>query len=343
MAKKRLIGRGQVTLQDLTDSKTLVAYIGSTMQRQVIYDPDTESYLPDYGVTPIELIAELYMAGDPSNKIGEAKEITWYKQDDSMGDLVEISDDLVYQKSGDSLIITGNVLKDNNSMMYQAKIVFPFQAPDGTEEDMVVLASIELVKINSGSKGADGSDAIQSILRLPEGDTVRNHDNSLLIEAELYKGTKEVTPSSYQWYQLNPEALGDDLSGPGWDKLEYTGKSLEVTPEMFSGIGIYMSIVTYEGEYYKNTVTVKDVVDTTVTIIGPNAFKNGRGTIKLTAKVYDVGVEVDNKGTKYEYSWGSYDTEGNMNEEFTKVGKTITVTAEEVDNIVNLQCMVIKK
>lgn len=346
MGQRRLIGRGQVTIQDYTDSKTLLAYIGSTLQRQVIYDPDGKQYNPDYGVTPIELVSELYIAGDTDNKIGEAKSITWYAQENSMGDLVEIVDDATYATSGDSLLITSNVLKDRNSMSYQAKIVFPIEDSEGKQEDMVVIASIELVKLSSGAKGVDGEDgedALLSVLNLPDGDTIRNHENTLRIEVNLYKGALRVTPTTIRWYQLSPNAEGDNFSGKGWRRLGTTTASLKVAPEMFSGTGTYLSIVTYEGTHYRNTTTVRDIVDTTVSIIGPSTFKNGKGTITLTAKVYSVGEEVDADGKDYLYEWSSYDTSGNFVEGFEKTGKTISIGADEVDNIVSLQCMVSMK
>lgn len=346
MAERVLIGRGQVTIQDLTDSKMILAYIGSTLQRQVVYNPDADEYNPDYSETPIELVVELYVAGEADNMIQSAESITWYKQPNSMGEMVEITDDHTYQSSRDSLLISDNVLKNNNSMTYQAKIVYPFETPEGVREDMTVIANIELVKLSSGASGADGEageDAILSVLNLPEGDTIRNHDNNLTIEVNLYKGSETVTPTAIKWYQLKPDASGDSSSGAGWDKLPTETDALSVTPEMFSGTGTYLSIVTYGGKDYRNTTTVKDIVDTTVNIVGPSTFKNGKGSITLVAKVYSVGEEVDEGGTLYDYSWSSYDTSGHLVEGFSKKGKEITIEANEVDNIVSLQCMVTKK
>lgn len=187
-----------------------------------------------------------------------------------------------------------------------------------------------------------GEDSLLSVLNLPEGDTIRNHENNISIEVTLYKGASTVTPTDIRWYQLDPSASGDSHSGAGWRKLMETGETLTVTPEMFSGTGTYLSIVTYDGKNYKNTTTVKDLVDTSVSIIGPNVFRNGKGTITLTAKVYSVGEEVDTGGTKYTYSWSSYDSFGNLNNEFNKSGKTIEVDADDIDGIADLQCIVTK-
>lgn len=339
MAERVLIGRGQVTIQDYTDSKTLLAYIDSTLQRQVIYNPDEGTYSPNYREAPIELVAELYVAGNTNNKIGSAEELTWYVQEGSMGEFEEVRNDDVYSITEDSLIIKDNVLKNNPSMTYQVRIIYPVEDSEGNKEEMVVIASMELVKINSGSKGED---AHVSVLSLPDGDTIRNHANDLRIEVNLHRGEETIKPEVYRWYQLDPTAEGDGVSGPGWKPLTGDTGTLVVTPEMFSGTGTYLSVITYKDKHYRNTTTVKDIVDTTVSIVGPNTFRNGEGTLVLTAKVYSVGEEVDIFGEEYEYKWSSYDTRGNLVDDFNKTGKKIEINADEVDSIISLQCIVVK-
>ena len=61
--------RGSITIVDLTDSRQLIAYVSSSNRRQVIYDPNTGEYFPNYSVSPNTLSPELYVAGGGTNII----------------------------------------------------------------------------------------------------------------------------------------------------------------------------------------------------------------------------------------------------------------------------------
>lgn len=64
-------------------------------------------------------------------------------------------------------------------------------------------------------------------------------------------------------------------------------------------------------------------------------FKNGTGSTTLKARLFRGGIEVDPIGSDYDYTWKMYDKDGNQVTSFgtggTKTGKTISVTATEVN------------
>lgn len=62
-----------------------------------------------------------------------------------------------------------------------------------------------------------------------------------------------------------------------------------------------------------------------------NVFKNGVGSTQLTAKTFLSGAEVDEDGTKYEYRWHKFDKDGNYDAGFYEEGKTITISADSID------------
>src|SRR5690606_41648038 len=102
----------------------------------------------------------------------------------------------------------------------------------------------------------------------------------------------------------------------------------------------FKCVATYNGNKYQDVCTVTDVSDpVVVSIVGVNTFKNGQGTTQLTAKVYRDGIEIDVSGQNYVYSWSIYNSDG-VRTGFNKAGKTITVSANDIDVRGNIICEV---
>lgn len=197
---------------------------------------------------------------------------------------------------------------------------------------------------------ADGADGIVLVITTPDGSTVRNGEGSLTANGVIYKGGKEVTGSTYQWYKMNPSGAGDADSGTGWDKLTgsnnsgtsgYTTKNLIIPASAIASSATFMVIVNYSGEKYRQQVTVNDITDPyEVQVLGTEFFKNAQGTNTYTAKVYQSGREIDVNGSLYTYKWNVYSTTGTLDTSFNKTGKTITVNASEYSGKGSLTCTV---
>lgn len=73
------------------------------------------------------------------------------------------------------------------------------------------------------------------------------------------------------------------------------------------------------------------LVIATVVSSGGDVFKNGVGATQLTAKTFVNGHEVDEDASRYEYQWIKFDKESNQVDGFIETGKTINVTANDID------------
>lgn len=62
-----------------------------------------------------------------------------------------------------------------------------------------------------------------------------------------------------------------------------------------------------------------------------SVFKNSSGTTQLTARIYQDASELDSAGTAFTYKWIRYLKNGTKDTAFSATGKTITVTAAQVD------------
>lgn len=549
-------GSAQITILDLTDGRKIVSYIGSDRLRQVIYNPDTNTYNPDYSVTPITLTPNLKLAGTTEDKASQAKSIKWFYQINSIGPMVEITSSNATYTLGSpfkTLKINTNILASNLSIRYFCELTY-FDTT--SQDDILALSEIELVKITNGASGKnpilgvitndsqiiqtktdgtsgiylgassemiiydgtidvtanwsitalptegitgtfsnniytvtnmetdtgtvtftgkrngfpdiiklftitkvkngmdavvtklnlssqvikktesgayiptflpvsavtksgnddfmpyigkfriyesdgdsytlvyassvnessynfypsenisdikvqlytsdldtmldeeiipivlDGLDSIMPIIDCPDGMVIRNGEQTLSAVLTIYKGGSTVIPSTYNWYKLVPDALGDELSGSGWVKLiegntgnttGYNTNKLIIPPSAVNGSETFMALVVYDGRVLKSTITVSDLNDPySVITIGNNLFKNGKGTNSYTTKVYHLGTEIDTdiNNLIYTYEWDLYDSDGEQIPTFIKSGKTITVSASEISNSGTLVCTV---
>jgi hypothetical protein len=160
-----IVASGQLTLIDLNDSKQLVAYIGSSQQKTVIYNPNTGVYVPNYSSANQVLTPQLFIAGTATDVAGNAKSTKWFYQTNSAGSLTEITVNGGGYTLGTgavkTLTISSNVLASNNSMTYICELIYT--DPD-TGFDVVTKSEIELVKVTNGSDGADGSNGVNAII-----------------------------------------------------------------------------------------------------------------------------------------------------------------------------------
>lgn len=104
----------------------------------------------------------------------------------------------------------------------------------------------------------------------------------------------------------------------------------------------FKCLVDYDSKIYTDIIVVNDVSDPyNIVVLGTNTFKNGQGSSTFTAKLFRNGEEVDVDGTGgFTYSWYIYNSDDSLNTSFNKTGKTITVTADDIDNEGRLVCEV---
>lgn len=162
---EKLRGSGQITLIDLNDARQLVSYIGSRLQRQVIYNPNDNSYLPNYSEQNQVLTPQLFVAGTTEDIAKDALSIKWFYQFNSTGNIVEITkSNLIHEISETmptTLTIKTNLFRNYMSLNYICEIKY---LDEETQFTIDAKSSIELFKITNGSDGTDGTDGRNAIM-----------------------------------------------------------------------------------------------------------------------------------------------------------------------------------
>lgn len=203
----------------------------------------------------------------------------------------------------------------------------------------------------------DGAEPVRALVWTPDGNVVRNSVGSLTATCDVYEGAT-IKTATYQWYIQNPAVTVSEGAGVGWDKLDvttnygttgYTSKTLTIPATAITSVESFKCVATYNGVTYADVCTVTDISDPyQVTIVGVNTFKNGTGTVTLTAQVSRGGEVIDDTSeTKFNYSWSIYDANNVKNTTFgtngTKTGRVITVNAADINVRGNVVCDVTEK
>lgn len=198
--------------------------------------------------------------------------------------------------------------------------------------------------------GTSGQDSYYLNLWAPNGDTIRNSEGTILLQTDLYKGSTKVTPTAFKWYIQNPAAtttsLGDTDGGAGWELLTSTNQqgttgyltgNLTVTAASIAGVEGFKVVATApdSGSKFSGVIIVRDFQDPiVVNILGAAIFKNGEGSVTLTAQLVQAGVEIPNTG--YKFAWALYNANGTLKKTYTGTTDTITVPAADVTGTANL-------
>ncbi|UGO50796.1 tail protein [Bacillus phage vB_BanS_Sophrita] len=169
-----IVASGQITLVDVNDSKQLLMSIGSSRQRQVIFNPNNDSYIPNYATENNVLTPQLFIAGTNGDIAGtiEPANVRWYVQDGSTGTPVLIgSTDPNYTIATTkpvTLTIKANVLLAKNSMTYICEMDY-FDLSTGFTT--TARAEYEIVKITNGTDGTDGTNGTPSVMGILSNDS----------------------------------------------------------------------------------------------------------------------------------------------------------------------------
>lgn len=345
--------QGQFTIIDYNDAITLTGYISANQAKTQMYNPDNESYTPDWSASPhMVLTPSLYVAGTSEDKMtvssSGVKSVKWY--DGS----TEITANANYAFSGTYshvLTIQTNMLAGLPGKDYKVEIVYN-DATTGL--DLTYVTSISLSRVVNGSGITD------LIVTTPSGNIFKNNDvATLTATAELWRGsTIDTDKVTYKWAVMDPTVTSSSSTGydadfgTGWRKLsntanKYAGCTTNTLTIYSAAVDSYATVkciaidtdtasATYNGKFadVASFIDVTDPYSMVITSTGGDVFKNGTGSTTLTAHVYQAGVEVDTAGAAT-YTWSKYNSAGTQvkfaNGNQTKTGKTLSVDGNDVD------------
>ena len=340
------IATGQLTIIDYNDALTLTGFISSNVVKTQTFNPDNDKFTPDWSASPYcVLTPSLYKIGTTEDIITSAQvtAVKWFELVD--GEEVEITATTTRVFSGTKnhiLTLKTNEIGNGSAKDYTCVVMYL---------DATTNLSIQHKMSISFSKVNNGSAVTTAIAMCPDGNVFKNNlVTSLKATCDLYRGAvTDTTNITYQWYQQDASVTTDQGGGTGWKKLtdtsgKYTGctnRQLVVYATAITNIGVFKCIIkdtdtdsaTYNQELF-DTVSFIDNTDpfvVQITSTGGDVFKNGEGSSTLTAKLFQAGAEIDADGKTYTYTWKKYKNDGTLDTSWSKTGKTISVSGNDVD------------
>lgn len=333
--------QGQFTIIDFNDAITLTGFISSNLAKTQMYNPDNNTYNPDWASTNLVLTPSLYVAGTTVDKIAatEVQSVKWYEGNNTTA----IATGGDYALSGSKnhiLTVKNNVMAGQAGKDFRCEIEYL---------DATTQLTLKYMSSISFSRVVNGSGITDLMVTTPSGNVFKNSEvATLTAKAELWRGSvSDTTNVAFQWYKMDSSITTDEGGGVGWKKLSNasnayegaTSATLTIYAAMVESYGVYKCVATDTdttsntyNQTFVDTASFIDNSDPLQVIIqstGGDTFKNGEGSTVLTARVYRAGEEIDTEGTG-SYTWSKYDKDGNKVTAFTKTGKTLSVGSSDV-------------
>ena len=344
--------QGQFTIIDYNDALTLTGYIGSSLAKTQMYNPDNGTYTPDWSKTNLVLTPSLYVIGTTTDQIttSAVTSVKWYVGSTTTA----ITSAGNYALSGTKshiLTVKGNVMAGQPGIDYRCEITY---------KDASTGLSITHPLTISFSRVVNGSGITDLLVSTPNGNVFKNSEvATLTAKAELWRGsTVDTTNVTYKWAIMDATVTATTSSGydadfgTGWRKLTdttgmYTGTTTATITVYAAAVNSYAvfrcvatdsdsASATYNSDFTDVATFIdnSDPLQVVVTSTGGDVFKNGQGSTVLTAVCYQAGVEVDADG-KGTYTWTKYNKDGAIDTSWgtsgSKTGKTLSVSNTDVD------------
>lgn len=353
------IAVGSFSIVDMYDSRTLQTFISSNLSKYQVYNPDSGQYNPSWESTNLVLEAQVYIAGTATDisTTSDISSIRWYK-DDSTTPIVTNSD-AGYTIGGDNgrtLTVSKNIMNSSSSVTFRCEVKF---LDPTTGLTVTSISDISFVKV------ASGGGIVDALAETPQGNIFKNSlISSLQGTCFLWRGsTQDTTNVSYQWYAQDSSVTTDQGGGKGWKKLSnttnmYTGvttSTITIYPNAVTNIQTFKckikdtdSTSPSHNQYFEDYVTIIDMQDpysVTIESTGGSVFKDGVGSTRLIARLFQAGTEIDpydGTGTKaanaynFNYKWYKYDNSSTLDPDFGgtgvnyQIGKYIDIGQNDV-------------
>ena len=339
------IARGQITIVDLNDAKSVLVYFDASLGFSQHYNPDTHQYTPTYNTTAYNTITpKVYESGDPRDHLGNCSNVTY------------TINGTAYNKknSNSSFVVDDNgMLSVKNNLTTNLNIIFEAEYLNGNGITTKIGGSFTLFR--NETSGA----LFQVVLKCPKGNIFDQRvKGDLTITAEAWRGSvKDDSNVNYTWQQF------DVTSGTFKPVISEraNGNTLTVKPDDVLNFQTFKCIAADAGGTDKaataeNLMTIQDMTDPyVVELYCPTGDKilNGKGLTTVYARVWQGGVKIEDESTPenarmFTYKWTKFGATGAAENwsrlsTNTKEGNPLVVAASDVNSKTTLYCELVKK
>lgn len=254
-----IIATGSQTIVDLSDGKSLSAYLGANQPRTQIFDVNSETYSPDWSTTAGKLVITpvVYANQTPIELTNSALSITWKRKDGSSSEAVLTAEETV---SNNVLTVSANKIGSSGLLTYLAYVTYT-DADTGLPINAV--AEISFAQVQTGQNAKSAWISGEQVFKYTAAGAVSPAQISLTANLQ------NVTMN--KWQYKNAEGVWTDYPTTS-DNVSITGTTLVVKPThaVFVEGAATLRILTSD-ENISDTTSVYKVQDGGTGAAGQNA------------------------------------------------------------------------
>lgn len=212
-----IIATGSQTIVDLSDGKSLSAYLGANQPRTQIFDVNSETYSPDWSTTAGKLVITpvVYANQTPIELTNSALSITWKRKDGSSSEAVLTAEETV---SNNVLTVSANKIGSSGLLTYLAYVTYT-DADTGLPINAV--AEISFAQVQTGQNAKNARISGEQVFKYTAAGAVSPAQISLTANLQ------NVTMN--KWQYRNAEGVWTDYPTTS-DNVSITGTTLVVKP-----------------------------------------------------------------------------------------------------------------
>ncbi|GAB0481639.1 hypothetical protein KML24007_03850 [Alistipes indistinctus] len=331
-----VISRGQITIVDLSDGKSINLYLGSNVALTQIYNKENSSYTPSWAATPFLVITpEVYVTGVSTNQISRLKGPPTWKIN---GSATLTTYGATAATTAPYALTIKNNMASYSQMHVECEVVYV--DPD-TQAETTAKASI------SYSKTENAGQLICAIGYAPNGTVFKNGTaTSLKAHCDMWRGsTIDNTLVVYKWYKLGSGVWTEITSTNAQGITGYTTNEITIPADAVLNFESFKCEIRdndpASGTYNTTVADILSFADMSdpyqVEITTPQGttLTTGLTSTTLTAQVWQNGALLtDTFFTGATCRWRKYDKNGVLDTTWgsagIKTGRSITVTRSEV-------------
>ena len=330
------IARGQITIVDLNDGKSINLFLSSNRPATQIFNKENSSYSPSYVSSPYLVISpEIYVSGATGNQVAQLAGAPTWKINGS-ADLTAFSA-TAGTVSPYELTIKKN-LTDITQLVIECTVTY---VDPETSARTIAKATHTITKVeNTGQQ-------IRAVCYAPNGSVFKNGlTGSLTAHCDLWRGsTIDDSKVTYTWYRLENGTWTKLIASNTYGITGCTTNEITIPASAVLNIDSFKCVVkdtdtasgTYNSEV-SDIITFADMTDPyMVEIQAPQGttLTSGMTSTVLTVNLWQNGAQLDNSFfTDATVTWRKYNKLGVQDTSWgtngKKTGRSLTVTRDEI-------------
>lgn len=328
------IARGQITIVDLNDGKSINLFLSSNQPATQIFNQENNSYVPNYGAKNLVITPEVYVSGTSTNQVSKLKGTPEWKINGSTA--INNFGATAATSSPYALTVKNN-LSSATTLTIECTVIYV--DPDtGAETTAKAVYTVTKV-INTGQQ-------IRAIAYAPNGTVFKNGNvASLKAHCDLWRGSAiDNTNVSYKWQVL--DGTWKDITNANAKGItNFTTNEITIPADAVLNFASYKCIITdtdnssgTKGTSVADIISFADMSDpysVDIEALAGTTLTSGNTSTTLKVNVWQNGTLLpDSFFTGLTCTWQKYNKGGALDTAWgtggSKTGRTLTVTKAEV-------------